>query len=699
MLVIPLISVLAAVASVTNAAHDSLNNSHARRSMNKRQSQADRIRQRSEHAARQEGLDGLDPFNTASSSDSATSTSPLITLPGATSTDLSTTATSSTGSASASTTDSSSASSSTDSSSASATDSSSASATDSSSASATGSASASTDSASSTITSAPTSSASSTDSSSSSSSSTDTDTNPFSFLSSLLSSILATSSTDSSVFSSTAVFSASTTLTDSAPVSSSSSSATTSNPLSLSFSLSIPTSIPVSSSSASDTGSSGPVSSTITGNGTTSAPASSSSPSNVGQSVSQSQSQSNSAGSGPSSSVISTSSGVGFPVSSSVQSASSVSATGNSTSVSSVSQPTTTASVASDLTFILTESSLAIASMPTTSSLSLSNPDAPTTTVSFTASAQTALTTAALPSGLPSRIYPPSGVVNSPGGNYSFISLLFDGYLGWDFVCTSDVSSSQIFAFMPVILATALDTPTSEMETYALQVRIPDTYTNASDAQQLQTMYLAYIPSSLLDTLALQLKSRNSAFYTGLPDNNIATQLASHIVSAFALDSVADPNSSGSGGSSGGNSGSSEDLTSGSSESKTRQDAIIGVVSALGAIALIVLLFLAYRAFKRRAELAHHRLSDPPNMAGIRQPGHDFDQDSIGGQRRRSFYFAEDSLRGFAGSPQHGQQQQEEDMSYDHAARMPGQAGMTQRRNVMPAAISAPILQQSSMNW
>jgi hypothetical protein len=106
---------------------------------------------------------------------------------------------------------------------------------------------------------------------------------------------------------------------------------------------------------------------------------------------------------------------------------------------------------------------------------------------------------------------------------------------------------------------------------------------------------------------------------------------------------------------------------------------------------VLVLVFLAFRAFKRRAELAHHRLSDPPDMyaVGARPDGREFDQDSVGGQRRRSFYFAEDSLRGFQG-------ERVEDAAYD-ARGSPN--GMMQRRNVMPAAISAPILQQSSMNW
>ncbi|KAJ7202854.1 hypothetical protein GGX14DRAFT_653196 [Mycena pura] len=81
--------------------------------------------------------------------------------------------------------------------------------------------------------------------------------------------------------------------------------------------------------------------------------------------------------------------------------------------------------------------------------------------------------------------------------------------------------------------------------------------------------------------------------------------------------------------------------------------------------------------------LAHHRLSDAPDV-GARPPGLEFDQD---GQRRRSFYFAEDSLR--SGSAQ-------DNAAFEQSRTSPN---MMQRRNVMPPANSTPILQQSSMNW
>lgn len=210
---------------------------------------------------------------------------------------------------------------------------------------------------------------------------------------------------------------------------------------------------------------------------------------------------------------------------------------------------------------------------------------------------------------------------------------------------------------------------------------MPSSYTDEGDQSELGTMWLGYIQTGLVSTLASEIKARQSAFYTGV-DNPVASGLAQRVNSAFSLTSVSDPNAAPDG-----STGSSANVTGSSSNNgKSRQDAIIGVVSALGAIALLVLVFLVYRSMKRRQELAHRRLSDPPGMViGSRPEGREFDQDSVGGARRRSFYYAEDSLRTY------GPQQQEEPMM--------GQNVMSQRRNVVPGTISAPVLQESSMNW
>ena len=207
---------------------------------------------------------------------------------------------------------------------------------------------------------------------------------------------------------------------------------------------------------------------------------------------------------------------------------------------------------------------------------------------------------------------------------------------------------------------------------WALQVYIPTSYHSPADAAQLGTLWLGYIPDPFVITLSQEILAKQSKFYTGDFDA-VAHDLASYVNSGFNIISVSDPNSSGTKG------------TSADDGGKSRQDAIIGVVSSLGAIAFLFLVFLAYRVMKNRRELAHRRLSDPPDIGsvGVRPEGQEFDQDSVGGARRRSFYYAEDSLRGFQESEQ-----------------ITGPSMMTQRRTIVPGTlISAPVLRESSLNW
>lgn len=224
------------------------------------------------------------------------------------------------------------------------------------------------------------------------------------------------------------------------------------------------------------------------------------------------------------------------------------------------------------------------------------------------------------------------------------------------------------------------------MVTFALQVYEPSTYTGTQDADLLQTMYLAYIPTGQVDILAQQLIASNSPFYVGL--GSPYSDLAQHVVRSFPVQAVQAPGGTPAApGSS--NDPSAASAASSSASSKTREDAIIGVVSSLGAITLIVLAFLVVRAVKQRRALAHRRLSDPQmdpvDFVGARPDNQDFDRDSVGGQRRRSFYYAEDSLRyetAVSGAPQNVNEQM-----------------MRERRPVNAQMIGAPVLRDNTMNW
>lgn len=101
-----------------------------------------------------------------------------------------------------------------------------------------------------------------------------------------------------------------------------------------------------------------------------------------------------------------------------------------------------------------------------------------------------------------------------------------------------------------------------------------------------------------------------------------------------------------------------------------------------------MLAFLVVRALKQRRDLAHRRLSDAPQggdmYVGARPENQDFDRDSVGGQRRRSFYYAEDSLRD--GIPV-------------GAGENVSEAGMRERRPVNANMIGTPVLRDNTMNW
>lgn len=280
---------------------------------------------------------------------------------------------------------------------------------------------------------------------------------------------------------------------------------------------------------------------------------------------------------------------------------------------------------------------------------------------------------------IPSRIFPQIPLdLTQDLSQFTLISILFTEELNWDFVTKFSIASNEIFAYMPGIISTAVQIDPSQVKTYCLQVYVPSTY--EGNVNQLGTIYLAYIPIYQVAALAEEIKATQSPFYTAA-NPPVAKQLARLVNPSFNLESV--PASS-----TGSNSGGSSSSSGSSKSSNTREDAIIGVVSALGGIAVVVLAFLIYRYVKRRQEIAHRRLSDP-TPAGARPEGREFDQDSVGGARRRSFYYAEDSLRGFQGERQ-------EDGQFDGRVNT---SDMSQRRNVVPAAISAPILRESSMNW
>lgn len=225
---------------------------------------------------------------------------------------------------------------------------------------------------------------------------------------------------------------------------------------------------------------------------------------------------------------------------------------------------------------------------------------------------------------------------------------------------------------------------------------MPEGYQSPQDVDMLLTTFLVYIPKEQVNVLASLIKVQSSIFYKGLPAPY--STLAAQIDASFSVNSVQDPNVV---------PGTTSSATP--SGNKSRTDAIIGVTSALGGLALGALGVLVYRSVKRSRDLRHRRLADPnaPNVAYPDRTGRDFDQDSIGGQRRRSFYFAEDSLRGQEAVQQtavpvaqpQGQQAVQPVSQVEYSYRTSPDGVRERRAPVVTGAISAPILTQSSLNW
>jgi hypothetical protein len=73
------------------------------------------------------------------------------------------------------------------------------------------------------------------------------------------------------------------------------------------------------------------------------------------------------------------------------------------------------------------------------------------------ATAATTIIVAPLPSGIPGRILPANQLPSDTDlTGYTLISILFNKELNWPFVVNSPISSSQIFAYMPVLIGAAL---------------------------------------------------------------------------------------------------------------------------------------------------------------------------------------------------------------------------------------------------
>lgn len=266
------------------------------------------------------------------------------------------------------------------------------------------------------------------------------------------------------------------------------------------------------------------------------------------------------------------------------------------------------------------------------------------------------------PTNLPAVIQYPNPV--SPDANDTVIGVLFDQSLSWIYETNTTGAPAFIFVNFPITIANALQidraspitsfyfckelTPfhflASKIKTQNLTQFKPDDYVNpATDAAKLRTLYVAYIPTANVTRLSSYITTPGSMFYTAsVGDSRL---LAQRVDPSHPITDYVDPNSG------------NPAAVSSSGLSKKNQNIVIGVVTGLGGLALLIVGFLAYRAYKRRRDAKAALIA-----AGARPSDRSFDRlvfsktvgililtvfffrDSQGSPRRRSFYFAEDSM-------------------------------------------------------
>jgi hypothetical protein len=226
-----------------------------------------------------------------------------------------------------------------------------------------------------------------------------------------------------------------------------------------------------------------------------------------------------------------------------------------------------------------------------------------------------------VPASLPKVITPPDGTVSQPEDT-SLIQVGFLYPLNYKFVVSNSLSSAQIFQYLPIGIAYGLGLRQDQVTMKAL---LPlDT---SAKMDFITTLAQAWIPTSMVSTLGLDLHIPTSALYNN-PDASVNT-LVNYINPAIPLT----PGEGLGGGASGTESGGAATSTSASGNSAvfntdaqnqsaaargTTAGVAMGIVG--GAAAYGAAMFLLARRYKRR-RTSHRRSSSVMNPSEMRQSG------------------------------------------------------------------------------
>lgn len=153
----------------------------------------------------------------------------------------------------------------------------------------------------------------------------------------------------------------------------------------------------------------------------------------------------------------------------------------------------------------------------------------------------------------------------------------------------------------PDLLEKALNLNDSAVTTYMLKA-----YQSASlggSTAEVLTLWLGYVPTSVVSDLQSQMSASNSAFYN---QTGLIGELAAQVDSSYPLVSTSNLSSS---------SSSSSGTSSGVGDQK--KDIIIGVTVSIGGALWVLLVVWIYRRMRRNAKAdIHRRMSMNPTLSG-----------------------------------------------------------------------------------
>jgi len=286
---------------------------------------------------------------------------------------------------------------------------------------------------------------------------------------------------------------------------------------------------------------------------------------------------------------------------------------------------------------------------------------------------------------MPQVIQPQSGYPAQPE-NTTLIQIGFKWALNYPFVVSTPGSANQIFHYLPLGLAYGMNIDSDQVIMYGLKP-----YDTTQNMHYITTLAMAYVPSSLVSPLQMDLYNPNSALYLP-PDNSTHTLMS--LINSVGIPLLAGGNAASA--SASGSDNSDDDGTTSaqggapiggdsSSTQRVRSSSVgIGVGACAGAAIYAAAMVYVARRYKRKKQQRsrHARVSSVPSAE--RAP---MSQRSSGGMG--AAYFMSGGRGPLSGATRNS--------SNGRGSRTSG--GSSRARSVREAGISAPVMAENSLGW